>query len=105
MVNLPWTWRGPNRVEEDGNIHWEITIDELPDFFVAAESHAAVLNELPAALKAFLQTYIDRDEIPPMPQQIDRWRVVKVWTPAMSAPSTTVEPATLGVSRELVTAG
>ncbi len=75
LMGLPWGYVGPRLVVEDGMEHWEIQIRELPDFFVAGATRDEVLNELRPALRAFLESYLARGETPPLPEDIDRWRV------------------------------
>lgn len=75
LVAMRWTWHGPRRVESGGSVHWELTIEELPDFFVAATTYDEVIAELRAALRAFLQSYLERGETPPLPPDPTLWRV------------------------------
>jgi predicted RNase H-like HicB family nuclease len=107
LMDLPWTWQGPREVRDDGT-HWEIQVAELPDFFVAGESYDEVLRELPTALRAFLASYLDRGETPPIPKHPEWWRVMKVWSPAHAAAAQRLSevPGTqLGIPGDLVTAG
>lgn len=68
MVGLPWRWVGPTHErDEAGNEWWELRIEELPDFFVAAETHEGVIAEASAALTAFLESYVGAGETPPLP--------------------------------------
>ena len=68
MVALPWSWTGPTEErDEHGNTWWEARIEELPDFMVAGESAQEVIAEAGSALEAFLASYVDRGEIPPLP--------------------------------------
>lgn len=55
LVAMRWTWHGPRRVESGGSVHWEMTVQELPDFFLAASSNE-VVAQLRSALKASLQS-------------------------------------------------
>lgn len=75
LMQMPWTIRGPEKIDEDGESHWQITIAELPEFFVAGSSRDDVLGEYGAALKAFLRSYVDRGEMPPLPAQQALWQV------------------------------
>lgn len=68
MTRLPWTWEGPLKVLEDGATHYELRIRELPDFFLAAESESELMRELKPAMRAFLQSYLERGEQPPLPE-------------------------------------
>lgn len=75
LLTLPWGYVGPHRVVEEGEEHWEIRIRELPEFFVAGATRDEALNELRPALRAFLESYVDRGETPPVPEDINRWKV------------------------------
>lgn len=63
-----WTWVGPTVREDEGRRSFEMRIRELPDFFVAAETREGVLQEKEEALRAFLLSYLDRGELPPLPK-------------------------------------
>jgi len=94
MVRLPWEWQGPKLVDEDGAVHWEIRIGELPDFLLAGSSREEVLSELRPALRAYLGSYLERGEQPPLPARPLLWHCELVqsgWEPA--APRATL-PAT-----------
>lgn len=67
LMNLPWSWVGPREVSEDGQKYWMVEIRELPGFLVAAESRQTVLAEVRAALRAFLESYLEHGEEPPRP--------------------------------------
>ena len=103
MLDLPWSWKGPKEVVEGDSKHYEMRIEELSDFFLAGASHDEVLRELRAALEAYLGSYLERGEQPPLPSG-GRWHVVLVgggqrsmaaekastgtaYTPLVSAPS------------------
>jgi len=75
LVAMRWTWHGPRQVESDGSLHWELTIEELPDFFVAATTYDEVIAELRPGLRAFLQSYLERGQTPPLPTDPTLWRV------------------------------
>ena len=75
LVKLPWSWQGPTRVESEGEVHWELRIAELPDFFLAGENYDEVLQELRPALRAYLRSYLDRSQEPPLPLHPDLWKV------------------------------
>lgn len=69
MVSLPWRWQGPSHEKDPhGNEWWEVRIEELPDFFVAAPTHDAAIVEAGPALEAFLESYVSEGELPPMPK-------------------------------------
>jgi len=74
MVGLPWTWDGPRRVLEGDQAHYELAIKELPDFFVAGTTREDALAEAAPALRAFLQSYLEHDETPPLPDR-HVWRI------------------------------
>jgi predicted RNase H-like HicB family nuclease len=77
MAGLGWTWEGPRQVTEDGVTHFELTVRELPDFFVAGHTRDEVLTEARPALAAFLQSYVENGESPPLPAD-DHWRITVV---------------------------
>lgn len=68
-LSAGWTWLGPTEV--DGS--FELRAKELPDFFVAAPSRAAVLEQLGGALEAYFLSYIEHNC--PLPQLPDKWVV------------------------------
>jgi predicted RNase H-like HicB family nuclease len=57
-----------------------MTVEELPDFFVAASTYDEVIAELRAALRAFLQSYAERGEPIPIPTNPTLWKVLPVGT-------------------------
>jgi predicted RNase H-like HicB family nuclease len=67
MLLLPWTWSEVGRQVTDGVDEYLRTIDELPGFFVAAASPDELYEEMAPALEAYLQSFVDRDEEPPLP--------------------------------------
>jgi predicted RNase H-like HicB family nuclease len=68
LMHLPWGWQGPTEVREPGEEpYFEIRIRELPDYFVAGRTREEVLTACAPALRAFLQSYLDADEMPPLP--------------------------------------
>lgn len=76
MAGLAWGWQGPNKISDDPE-QWEIRIEELPDFLVVAESRDAVLTELLPALKTFLGTFVDNNELLPLPDP-DQWWPISI---------------------------
>ena len=69
LVRLPWSIRGPSRIEDEhGTVHYAMRILELPDFFVAGATESEVLYEFRDALLAFLDSYIREGEVPPLPK-------------------------------------
>jgi len=73
MLTLGWTWLGPVEVRTEEGDHLELRIAELPDFFLAAETLPQLMEELKPALRAFLTSYLERGEDPPLPSL--HWRV------------------------------
>ena len=67
LMTMPWTWLGPNKVVEGKKTHWELRIRELPDFLVAGRTEKEVRTEAAAALEAFLASYVEAGERPPLP--------------------------------------
>jgi predicted RNase H-like HicB family nuclease len=77
MVALPWAWVGPTKEkDEHGNVWYELRVEELPDFFVAAESEEAAIAEAGAALESFLESYLKTGEAPPLPKALGTAREV-----------------------------
>ena len=73
MIRLPWSWRGPSRVEDDEGVYWELRIDELPDFCLFGETQDEVVRELTSALRAFLESYVEHGDTVPLPRLLDQW--------------------------------
>ena len=68
MMHLPWGWEGPMEVREPNEeAHFELRVKELCDFFVAGRTPEEALANCAAALRAFLQSYLDAGEEPPLP--------------------------------------
>ncbi len=68
LMLMPWTIRGPvERVDAHGQRWWEIRVLELPGFFVAAETEDESVMEYRPALSAYLASFVDREEEPPVP--------------------------------------
>jgi predicted RNase H-like HicB family nuclease len=73
----PWTWIGPAEVRDEYGRHFEMQIAELPDYFVAGETADEVLREKDEALRAFLASYVERNEVPPFPvSTISAWQMI-----------------------------
>ena len=71
LVGLPWHWVGPERKSDsDGNEWWQLTIIELRDFLVAAESRNMVLADAAEALESYLDSFVDTPSWPLLPQGI-----------------------------------
>ncbi len=90
LIQMPWSWLGPTEVPVDeGGPCYELRIAELPDFFVAGETREEVYAEAPEALRSFLLSYLERNEVPPLPGGWERpaWRV---WIRTSESP--TAEP-------------
>ncbi len=66
LTKMPWTWRGPIEVDDEEVAYYELRIAELPDFFVAGSSPSEVNAEREEALRAFLASYVERGEAPPL---------------------------------------
>ena len=67
LLLLPWSWSDPIREVTDGVEQWVRTIRELPEFFVAGASVEELDEECGPALEAYLQSYLERGEEPPLP--------------------------------------
>lgn len=80
LIKLPWRIRGPKlQRDEHGNQWWEIRVDELPEFMVAAETADEAIRDYLPALKAFLASYTERGETPPLPKIIlETWVVTAI---------------------------
>ena len=87
LVELPWTWEGPNHIREGGNETFEYRVKELPDFFVLGESPQEARREAVPALRAFLQSYLENGEVPPVPANATSWRFTVPWRIAGSEAS------------------
>lgn len=75
LVELPWTWRGPQEVADEAGTCYTLLIDELPDFMVAADTAQEVQVEAASALREFLRSYLENGEVPPLPEtQEPKWR-------------------------------
>ncbi len=87
MMGLAWGWMGPAEVHESGGTpHFEIRIRELPDFFVAGRSREEALAGSRPALRAFLQSYLDHGEAPPLPaRRTVSWVVRRATMPLQRA--------------------
>ena len=64
-LRLPWTVE--RSVHSDDGEYIQLNVRELPGFVVAARTEAEAEREFWPALTAFLQSYADCDEIPPIP--------------------------------------
>jgi predicted RNase H-like HicB family nuclease len=91
LMVMPWSIHGPRKVIEEGSTHWEIKIQELPDFFVAATSRDEVLREYHGALQAYLQSYTDRQQVPPLPKEQNVWWVFSPAKVEQPTPSVKLE--------------
>lgn len=76
LMSMPWTRVGPTEVRTPEGTHFEIRIEELPDFFVADRTAKGAEDELQDALRAFLSSYVERDALPPLPQP--KWQIAVV---------------------------
>ena len=85
LMSQSWTWTGPTEVQDPDGTFFELRVAELPDFFVACRTREEVEAEAAEALRAFLQSYLDRDELPPIPGQ---WQILHVEVgPAVDYPT------------------
>jgi predicted RNase H-like HicB family nuclease len=74
MALLRWTFDGPHfRQPRLDETYFELRVKELPDFVVLGESVEEVLAEVTPALEAFLQSYLDAGEQPPLPEHRHVW--------------------------------
>ena len=69
LLAASWSWQGPKEVREDDRTHFELRVAELPDFLVAGETREEVLQEAAPALRAFLLSFVEREETPPLPER------------------------------------
>jgi predicted RNase H-like HicB family nuclease len=67
-MSWPWSWVGPSRHRDARGTYYEMRIRELSDFFVAGRTRNEVVTEAAAALRAFLSSYVEAGEVPPMPK-------------------------------------
>ena len=72
LVRLPWSFEGPVADPDGGFV---IRIAELPGLVVAAETRDQVLVDLRLALRAFLESYTEFGETPPLPADLDGWQM------------------------------
>lgn len=91
LMRLGWGWQGPVEVREPGEEpYFEIRIRELPEFFVAGRTREEALAGSGRALQAFLQSYLDAGDTPPLPiNQQPSWLV---GIPSISQPRTLPRP-------------
>jgi predicted RNase H-like HicB family nuclease len=97
LLELPWTWEGPLEGTEDGVTYFEYRIRELPDFFVAGETLEEADRERIPALRAFLESYVEDGEVPPLPAPT--WRVLAWSYTAAYSPSVQSGQAALYTQR------
>lgn len=71
LAALPWTYVGPVRVEEDDQVWFELRIEELPDFYLAAATAEEIYHELGPALVSFIVSYLEHGD--PLPKPPVRW--------------------------------
>ena len=65
-LSVPWTVRREEH-HDDGD-YLALTIDELPGFVVASYSETELEGDFWDALEAFLKSYLDDGEPPPLPE-------------------------------------
>jgi len=73
LMSAGWSVTGPTMVDEGGEVHWEIRVPELPDFFVAGATREEALDEFLPAFRAFIECVVDGGDVMPRPAQ-PRWR-------------------------------
>src|SRR5262245_25595879 len=110
LLKQPWTWEGPRRGTESGETFFEYRIRELPDFFVAGETPEEADRERIPALRAFLESYVDNGEMPPLPAVVAAAGFFLIWATRVrlegsaNRPWTAAKPRTQVLTkRELVT--
>lgn len=83
LTRLGWTWQGPVEVQDPvTGPHFEIRIRELPEYFAAGATREEAMVAAVPALRAFLQSYLDNGEQPPMPADArPAWVVRKMTMP------------------------
>jgi predicted RNase H-like HicB family nuclease len=89
LAALPWSWQGPSPLPADEGPGFELRITELPDFFVAGATKEETLREAVPALVAFLESYVQGGQQPPLPAEPALWHARLM---ALPAPSRTVRP-------------
>jgi len=76
LLRLTWSWGGPVEVVEDGDTHFEVRVTELPEFYAAgATKQEAIENAIPS-LRAYLLSFLENDDMPPLPAQAPTWQFV-----------------------------
>jgi len=65
-IRMRWTWLGPREVHDPDGTYFEMRVAELPEFFVAASSAEEVRREKDDGLRAFIASYVERGEAPPL---------------------------------------
>ncbi len=101
MLHLSWGWQGPLEVREPNeDPHFEIRVAELPEFFAAGRTREEALAAAGPALAAFLKSYVEAGEEPPLPERREVTWIVKA--PAVSAPKKL--PEVRDPAKQLITA-
>lgn len=65
-LSMPWTIQREEH-DDDGR-YFALTVDELPGFVVASEDEAELDEMFWSALRAFLDSYLQHNETPPIPR-------------------------------------
>lgn len=96
MLTLPWTWHGPERVVDADGARWELTIVELRDFYLVGKDKNDLLRQAFPALVAYLKSYSDRGQNPPVPKRLRSWQVTppqRGKSPRVAEPAPELQPA------------
>lgn len=66
-LDLAWTTR--DSVRDDDGRYFVRRVEELPGFVVAARSKHELEREYPVALRAFIESYLEDGQEPPLPSE------------------------------------
>lgn len=109
-LRLPWTIIRSDR-DDDGE-YIVLEVAELPGFVVACSTKDEVESEFWPALRAFLLSYLDNGDEPPIPAGAGRSGMTTRWTPDLESTNsfpTHVEwehgQATLTIDGDLMVGG
>ena len=76
LLRLPWSWSGPTEVTEGGDTHFEVRIAELPEFYAAGATKEEAMEAANPSLRAYLLSFLENNEMPPLPAQAPTWHFV-----------------------------
>lgn len=96
LLQMPWGVRGPQRCADNSGEWYEIRVEELPEFFVADTTREKVLDEYVPALTAFLASYTEHGETPPVSPAVLWGWLAAARRPGMRTGSTSVDVLTRG---------